>query len=156
MTNRRPRTDSITGQVQAMQGAAKLHRPPAYLSMREEDLPHWDALMRTRATASWTPVDLCLAVVLCRTLADIEKLQTELNNEGYLVTNRLGSALINKKFHLVETLTKRVVAYTRLLQLHPNATQGKSREQRQVNKEHATALAGLDRLDDDGLIKRPN
>ena len=98
--------------------------PPAHVSLREGDRPFWDAIVTSRARDTWTDVDLCTAATLAKAQADIGQLQAKLDTEGYL----LQSGKVNPLAALVETLTRRTVALSRVLHVHAIATVGKSED----------------------------
>ena len=64
-----------------------------------------------------------------RTFADIERLTEEIQTEGDIVVNDRGTQIINPKHTLLETLTRRVMAASRILHVHAEATVGESRQQ---------------------------
>jgi hypothetical protein len=149
---RQHRSDSTTAAVVATQlAAAGPIEPPPHVRLRDGDRPFWDSIVRARAKATWNDSDLEVAASMARAKADIERIQSEIDAEGDVVTNERGTQIINPKHTLIETLTRRVMAGSRMLHIHAEATQGESREQKgklakQREAEKATAAA---RGDDD-------
>lgn len=122
---KRNRSDSISAAVRASQAAALGPLdPPGHVTLREGDRPFWDAIVTSRARETWTTVDLCTAATLARAQADIVMLQARLDTEGY--TRDDGK--VNPLAALVETLTRRTVALSRVLHVHAIATVGKSED----------------------------
>ena len=78
--------------------------------------------MTSRARDTWTTSDLCSAGNMARTQADIERLQKDLDQEGYITPD----GKINPLAVLVETLSKRTVSLARALHVHAMATVGRS------------------------------
>lgn len=78
--------------------------------------------MQSRPRDTWTLTDLVSAGNLARTQADIERLQSELDGQGYVTPD----GKINPLAVLVETLSKRVVSLARALHTHAAATVGRS------------------------------
>lgn len=148
VTAKRRRSDSAATAVAAAQAVALgPHEPPAHVSLRPGDRPFWDAIMKARARDTWTDTDLTTAANLARTQADVEKLQAEVDVEGYTVTAANGSPVINPKAKMVETLSRRAVALSRVLHVHAEATVGKSEDAAKALANERQAAA-----DDDDLI----
>jgi len=145
-TEKRPRTDTAKAAVQAAQNAALPPlEPPACVSLRPGDRPFWERIVTSKARDNWTDVDLVTAAQLARAQADIEALQALVDAEGYVVDGK-----VNPAAQMLETLSKRTVALSRVLQVHALATVGRSAD--------AVAAAKLERdarqADDDDLIPR--
>ena len=143
MTPRRKRSDSAAAAVAAAQAAAMGPiDPPAHVTLRKGDRAFWNAIVTARARDTWTDTDLATAASLARAQADIETLQVQLDATGYLIDGKA-----NPLAALVETLTRRAVALSRVLHVHAQATVGRS--------EDAAKALGLERdaaADHDPLI----
>jgi hypothetical protein len=150
---KRNRSDSTAAAVTASQAAALGPlQPPAHVSLRPGDLPFWNAIMQARARDTWTEPDLATAATMARAQADIERLQAELDTEGFTITNNKGNVLVNPKHKLLETLTRRVVSMSRVLHVHAEATVGRSRDAGNALINERQASLPLD--DEDDLIPR--
>ena len=149
------KADTAAGSVAAFQGAASDIHPPAQVRLRDRDWPFWCAIVRARARDSWTDIDLVHAANLARTQADIEKVQIELDEEGFTLVNERGTVVANPKHSILETLSRRAVALSRSLQVHAHATQGDSHQQVKKNKTQAKARESLQAVEDNDLIARP-
>lgn len=103
--------------------------PPSHVTLRDGDRPFWDAIVRARAAQSWNASDLELAASLARCKADIETVQMEITASGNIVENDKGTQIINPRHALLETLTRRAIAMSRMLHVHAEATCGKSEQQ---------------------------
>lgn len=149
---KRSRSDSATAAVRAAQSAAAGPiEPPAHVTLRDSDRPFWVAVVSARARDSWNTSDLENAANLARCKSDIERIQGEIDDEGDIVVNDRGTQIINPKHTLLETLTRRAMALSRMLHVHAEATVGESRDQgkalaAELNAKGANAAA------DDGLI----
>ena len=146
-----PKAGTIAGDVRAMQSALKELQPPDHVSLRDSDLEFWRAIVNARARDSWTDIDLAHAANLARTQADIERVQKELDAEGFTLVNDRGTTVQNPKFSILETLSRRAVLLSKSLQVHAHATVGESREQTPKNKAEAKAR----KAEVDELISRP-
>jgi len=153
VNDKRNRSDSATAAVSASQAAALGPRePPAHVTLREGDKPFWQAIMQARARETWTDADLEMAATLARTKADIEKLQAEVDVEGFTIVSAKGAVTVNPKHKLLETMTRRAVAMSRMLHVHAEATVGRSRDAGNALANERQAALPLE--DDDDLIPR--
>ncbi len=144
-TPRRPRSDSAKAAVQAAQNAALGPlEPPAYVTLRPQDKPFWQAIMKARARHTWDEADLVTAATLARAQADILTLQAQIDMEGYVIDGK-----INPAAQMLETLSKRVVSLSRILHTHAEAKLGRARDNGKT-----LALERDAEQDDDGLIPR--
>lgn len=155
MTDKRQRSDTIAGAVSSYQGASRLFEPPAHVRVPDAARPFWFSIVQARAADRWNEADLEVAAELARCRATIERLNLELEDESDIITNAKGTQVVNPKHSLLETLTRRMVALSRALQVHAEATQGKSRDQVKQNKAQQQARGTVDDLEDDDLIATP-
>lgn len=153
VTPKRNRSDSATAAVAAVQAASLGPlQPPAHISLRPGDRPFWDAIMLARARDTWTDADLATAAGLARSQADIERLQAEVDVEGFTIPSGNGTPIVNPKHKLLETLTRRAVSLSRVLHVHAEATVGRSRDAGNALANERQASLPLD--DEDDLIPR--
>jgi hypothetical protein len=119
---RRQRSDSAAAALTAHKNAAMGPiKPPKHVALRAGDRPFWNAIVTSRARDTWTDSDLTMAGNLARSQADIERLQIQLDEQGYVIDGKA-----NPLAQLVETLSKRAVSLSRVLQIHALATVGRS------------------------------
>lgn len=119
---RKRRSDSAATAVQAAQNAALGPRMPlAHANITLEAKPFWLAIMRNRPRDRWNDADLALAAVLARTEQTIMRLMDELDDEG-------DADGVNPKHALIDKLVTRAVRLSKLLHVHPEATEGRARE----------------------------
>ncbi len=86
-------------------------------------MPFWQAVMVARLPQQWAKVDLMHAANLARCLADIESSRKALLKEGMVLKTAAGPK-INPRHQILETLNRRALAITRVLQIHAMATIG--------------------------------
>lgn len=154
VTPKRKRSDSAAAAVAAAQAVALGPlKPPAHVTLRPCDGPFWVAIMEARARDTWTATDLTTAANLARTQADIERLQAEADAEGFTISGANGVPQVNPKHKLLETLSRRAVALSRVLHVHAEATVGKSEDaakalatERQARGEHDDLIPTLGTL----------
>ena len=150
------RIGTLASDVEVAQSAIVKIEPPTHVHLRECDKEFWNAIVRARATDSWTDIDLAHAANLARTQADIERVQQELDVEGFTLVNDRGTTVQNPKFSILETLSRRAVLLSKSLQVHAHATVGESRDQVPKNKAQAKARKVAEEADKDGLFARPH
>lgn len=103
-------------------------KPPAHIHLREEDWPFWNAIISARAGSTWNDADLAHAANLARCQADIDRITAEIAVEGDIIVNAKGTPVVNPKHALIETLSRRSVALSRVVHVHAEATKGRSRD----------------------------
>ncbi len=126
--------------------------PPDHVELPDEAMPHWWSIVRAREYNAWTGPDLEHAANLACCLADCERLRRELRVEGDVIENKKGTQTVNPKHTLLEQLSRRSVALSRLIHVHAEATSGKARDE-QARNEKQRELSGNSSGDD--LIARP-
>jgi hypothetical protein len=158
------RAKTVDNAVQALENAYLADiEPPKSVKLRPIDLPIWAALVRARARDEWTDIDLHHAANLTRCLADIERISEELATDGDTLTNDRGTRTVNPKHAILETLSRRGVALTRLLHLHAQALMPDARKQLPAREAERTARATAaalssgrgDDMEGDGLLATP-
>lgn len=148
VTAKRNRSDSASAAVRAVQAVALgPHAPLAHADLREGDRPFWDAIMLSRARETWTDVDLATAANMARTQADVERLQKQLDIQGYIIYGRLGPGA-NPLVAIIETLSRRAVALARVIHVHAEATVGNSRDAEKALKSEKQARSKSEKLSD--------
>lgn len=152
------RVDSRTAEaaVSAFQAAALGPiEPPATVKLREADRALWDAIMLVRAREEWSEIDLHHAANLTRCLADIERISDEISVRGDVYTNDRGTALVNPRHALLEVLSRRAVALTRLLHLHALVLNGEPRDMGKGRELEQGARKTATTTDEDDLLASP-
>lgn len=122
--------------------------PPAYVHLRDGDRPFWEAIVTARARDTWNGSDLANAANLARCKADIERLQGEIDSEGDVIENQRGTPIVNPKHTLLETLTRRAMALSRMLHVHAEATVGESKDAGKALKAERDAKKAVEAASD--------
>jgi hypothetical protein len=133
--------------------------PALPATLYASDKTYWDAIMIARLPQQWANVDLLHAANLARCLADIDANHKEARREGAMVDSPAGLK-INPRLQLIDTLNRRAVLLTRVLQLQAVATIGAAREQTGTKAEAGAAASVLRKAkeaadDRDSLLARP-
>lgn len=144
---RRARTDSIKGAKEIFEGAQILLDPPLGVELGHGVRPYWDKLVRAKATRAWQQQDLIMLVELSRNLYRTEKLSREILNEDEVIDGKA-----NPKSGIIDQLVKRARMIMAMLQIHPEATQGKSKDQVKQNSDHLRAMESSSDSSDDVLL----
>ncbi len=134
---RNRRSDSAASAVQAAQNAALGPRDPLpHAPVPEAAVPFWLAIMRNRPRDRWNDADLANAATLATCQADVQRLQAEIATEGDVLEGK-----INPKHTLLDKLVRRVMGLSRMLHVHPEATDGRSQNAGKAlaNEHQATA-----------------
>lgn len=155
MSPRKKKLDSVAGEVQAMQDAtAGPLKPPTHIHLRERDYPFWNAIIAARPRSKWDEMDLAMAANLARCLSDIEYHQEDLDRQGPVLENARGTLVANPLHSVLEALSRRAVAFSRMLHVHPEAKDGASRTQKKASQKVRDAEEAVGSADE-GLIPRP-
>lgn len=146
VTPKRKRSDSAKAAIEATKAAAMgVLAAPEHITLRKQDKPFWTAIVQSRAADTWTDSDLATAATMARAQADIEGLQKKLDDEGYVCDGK-----INPTAQALEMLSRRVVALSRVLHVHAQATVGRSADASKALELEKQARQALS--DDDDLI----
>lgn len=107
------RSDSAESAVVAFQNAAEAApEPPVHTPLPDAAWPFWDALMANRPRDRWNDADLGNAAILAITQMQVHQLIGDIEQAV-----------------LVDKLTRRIISLSRLLHVHPEATQGRAESQ---------------------------
>jgi len=117
-TQKKPRSDSAKAAINAAINASlALPDCPAHVKLRERDRPFWADVLRARARDEWTQADLIVAAQLARCMSDIEAESEAMENEGSVIKNDKGTAVMNPRNSVLEQLARREMALMRTLKI---------------------------------------
>ncbi len=109
---RQNRSDSAAAAVQAAQDAAQGPlEPPGHITLPDAARPFWAALVRNRPRHKWNEADLGNAAILAVTQMQVHDLIGDVEQAA-----------------LVDKLTRRIVSLSRMLHVHPEATEGRAQD----------------------------
>jgi hypothetical protein len=150
---RRQRVDSATAAIEAMKAASNLEevRPPGHVRLQDEDWPYWHNVIEEAARVEWTEHQLELAALLARAMADLEREQMTLREEGAIVRGAMGQAAANPRKQIVALHAATILSLRRSLGIHSRAKAGEARDvgkRRAILKDHerSSPLRGDDLL----------
>jgi hypothetical protein len=146
------RVDSVGAEGEMVR--EKMPQPPEHIYLPPEAMPTWNSIVRARDYRSWTAIDLEHAANLASCLCDLERLRHEVRAEGDIIKNDRGTPIVNPKHSLLETLSRRSVALSRMLHVHAEATVGKSEDHAKRSSKHRDIHDRMDETKDDGLLAR--
>jgi phage terminase small subunit len=149
INQKRPRSDSTTAAITAIQSAAKAPlKPPAFVNVRKRDVSRWNAIVLARPRDTWNQADLILAGHLTRAYADMEQLEQFIDDRGMIGPE----GEINPACAMLDKATRRALALARQLKVDAISTVGKSRDVRKSSELESDARSQM--AEDDGLIPR--
>lgn len=144
-----PKVDTIKGQVELAQNVNKIHDVPAHVPIPDGAMPFWESIVRARAYSSWNDHDLEIAAMRARTMYQIEETQKLLDEEGSVIINAKGTPIMNPRHSVLEQLTRKAVALSRITQTHAQATQGDSKDQKKKNTAQKEMRDTMNQYNDD-------
>lgn len=150
---RRNRVDSADGKVRAMQGAGLAIEPPSNVPLDKGDLPFFASVIAEFARSEWTAHQLELAAMLARTMADLERDQRLMREEGPIMATDRGTPVVNPRKTVIQMNASIILSYRRSLQLHARAQGGETRD---VATRRGIAKGIEADAPEDDLLARPN
>lgn len=153
---RSARADSVRNAVQAFVDATKAPPDiPRHVTLRDQDLPFWLGVLKSRTPDEWADADLVVAAQLARTQADIEVEQTLLAEEGTVIENSRGTPVPNPRVVVLENLTRREMALMRTLRMAGSTLGNVADRAAKIKAQRAAeeARADLEDEEDDLLAK---
>ena len=125
---KRARSDSAKAAINAAINASlALPDCPAHVKLRDRDRPFWADVLRARARDEWTQADLIVAAQLARCMSDIEAESEAMEDEGSVIKNDKGTAVMNPRNSVLEQLARREMALMRTLKI-AGASTGDTRD----------------------------
>lgn len=124
---RRLRIDGPTRAVEVMQAGMREIALPSHIRLQDEDWPFWHSVIAEFARSEWTDHSLELAALLARAMADLEREQLQLREEGSVLTRPSGVMVVNPRNRTVSTLLAEILSLRRSLALHARARGGDTR-----------------------------
>lgn len=154
MAKRKSRIDSAPEAARVMASASRPIEPPSNVPLGAGDLPFFASVIAEFARADWTAHQLELAAMLARTMADLEREQRELRDEGSVMVTEKGTPVVNPRKAVVQMHASSILSFRRSLSLHARAQGGEARD---VAKRRAAAKAiERDSPRDDDLLAKPH
>ncbi len=121
---RRLRIDGPTRAVEVLKAGMREIALPSHIRLADEDWPFWHSVIAEFARSEWTDHSLELAALLARSMADLEREQFELRQEGSIIVRPSGVRVANPRSRSVSTLIGEILAMRRSLALHARARGG--------------------------------
>jgi hypothetical protein len=152
---RKQRIDSTEGRVKAMSGAGVQLHPPSHVPLSDVDLPFFANVIDEFARSEWTAHQLELAAMLARSMADLNREQQLLREEGFIAVRENGTTVENPRARVVKSLTGDIYSGRRSLALHARARNGGDNRNVGTRNSRAKEIEAESPLDDD-LLARPS
>ena len=129
------KADTANAIVDAFKQAQKIHDPPAFIHLKKEEIPFWEAIMRSKAYETWTEFDLIQAANLAVSQATIQKLTEEIREEGVVVKKEgTNTTIPNPKIDAKIKETDLSIRLSRIIHVHSEATGGRAKDARGKNR----------------------
>ncbi len=128
--------------------------PPSNVPLDKGDIPFFASVIAEFARSDWTAHQLELAAMLARTMADLEREQRMLREEGSTVKSDKGTPVVNPRKTVVQMHASSILSFRRSLSLHARAQGGEARDVAKRRK-MGRDIEADNPLDDD-LIAKPN
>lgn len=145
--NKKSPSNTVRSQVQAFADARSKIAAPAGLSKAAQ--PFFEAITATRTFSEWSPSDIDIAAQLAEDKALLVALRAELAKKGWTSGGKVAPAAI-----LLNQVHARVLATSRLLQLHPRGRTGKQSSELNARRAAAREAAEvLNKISDNPLIR---
>lgn len=135
-------------------GASKAVIPPSNVPLDACDLPFFANVVAEFARADWTAHQLELAAMLARTMADLEREQRLLRDEGSIAYSERGTPVANPRKMIVQMHAGSILSFRRSLALHARAQADTHNiaDRRKLAKR----IENIGELRDDDLIAKPH
>lgn len=140
---------SPTSAIRIMQGANREIAPPGHVRLQDEDWPFWHSVLAEFARAEWTDHQLELAAFLARDMANLEREQFTLREEGSVMKTEKGTPVVNPRKAVVQATASTILSMRRSLSLHARAQGGEARRvgtRKERGREIESERGGMDRL----------
>lgn len=147
---RSKRADSAAAKIEAKRAAARPVQLPAHMKLDTIGQAHFDGIVKEFAAVELTDHKLQLCAMLAKAMAEHNRAEERLDQEGSVVTRPNGSPMLNPLVTYSESRFKSIMNLRRSLGLHA-AARGDQRavqRRREINKENEGGPRG-------SLIKRP-
>lgn len=149
---KRKRIDGAAGLQEIVADAALPPiKPFEDMELNEQQLVVWNRLVSVKARRAWTDQDLYALGDICIARVNAKQAQKSLDSLAHTEDNL---PMIVKLQGVLDSSIKRANMLARSIQIHTEATQGKSREQVKQNQTHSGAQSNDRSIEDDGLIPR--
>jgi hypothetical protein len=150
MREKRLRVDSVESQVTAMLDARTKIEPTTELLPREAF--HFDAIVNSRESASWSDNDRFLATELAKNYRRLEEMGADLDKVGFMMTNERGTKVANPIFSATCQLMSSIQAANRALGLSASQRGLSGSNQAKRNAADASAKETIKRVSENPLL----
>ena len=152
---RKPRIDSTAELVSIVSDLGKTLVCPAHIKLEDVDQPFFTSIIAEFTYSGWSTHQLEMAGMLARLMADMDREQMTLRQEGYVVKTAHGTSVVNPRKTVVQMLAGMILSFRRSLALHARASADHRDIARRRNKVRQIESDLEDALDND-LLARPN
>lgn len=140
-TKRKPRVDSVQGQLAVYHAVSAHVEPPVPLN--EDQLVIFEDIVQARAATSWSRHDLRLACNLAKLEAYWNNLFDEVLEEGSTQVNDRGTQIANPKHAAMNQTQSQIQSLTRTLGLSASQTGKSGKDAKAANEASDKAREAL-------------
>lgn len=152
---RRQKITSAEAISSVMAAAAKEINPPDHIEMGETDLKFFRSIINESANAEWTDHKIEVASLLAKTMADLEREQNLMTEEGAVLESARGGRVLNPRKAVVQMHVATIATLRRSLSIHGRGQGGELRDVAK-RKAYAKAAQAVAQEVDDDLISMPS
>ena len=128
MAKRRTYITNASEQARILSGALRELEPPPNVPLEQGDRLFFDNVIAEFTRGEWSQHQLELAAMLARCMADLEREQVLLRDEGSIMRTDKGTPVVNPRRSVVQMLTGAIFNFRRSLSLHARAQLGEPRD----------------------------
>lgn len=125
---RKTRIDTVFGAIEAVQAAKREIKPPRNVKLDRGDKPFFNSLLAEFARAELSDHTIELLAMLARAMADLEREQRQLREEGSVTVASTGKRSVNPRQTVVSNLSAAILSMRRSLSLQAHAKNGDARD----------------------------
>jgi len=146
----RSKKSTVANTAKMFQTIADVLRPTADLT--EAEMTHFNRVVTSRETETWSPHDLSIATQLARVLRRFDELQVQLDSDGLTLVNERGTTVAHPLLNASMTMASSIQALSRTLGLSASQKGLGGAPQASRNKAEQSARKVLERAAADDLI----
>jgi len=125
---RKTRIDTVSGALETVQAAKKPVKLPRHVKIDRGDKPFFNSVLAEFARSELSDHTLELLAILARAMADLDREQRKLREEGSVLIGPSGKAGVNPRQTVVSSVSATILSLRRSLSLQAHAKNGDARD----------------------------
>jgi hypothetical protein len=151
---RKPRVDSTAVAVQIMIKSTRDLQPPEHAPLVRGAEPFWNEILEAKARSEWNDHDLSCASDLANAMALLVENRRKLVDEGEILANAAGTAMVNPRVSVVHGLHAQIKSARQSLCIHGQGAAKTKDVQR--HRAEAKKIEAGNPLEGNDLLARPD